>query len=119
MSKAIANDKTASSPIGMSGTKTNGRDDLNSARPLYIPKRNAHIQTRRSGAVIPNRPGIESQPSQLLGSGHPIANLVGQRHFGELDNTYKHDAQASVLRRKWLTRLRFELAFSSEVALSN
>jgi hypothetical protein len=26
--------------------------------------------------------------------------LSGQRHFGEMGNKYKHDAQASVLRRK-------------------
>ena len=28
------------------------------------------------------------------------SNLGGHRHFGEMGNQYKHDAQASVLRRK-------------------
>jgi hypothetical protein len=45
--------------------------------------------------------------------------LFGQRHIGVDPRKYKHDAQASVVARKGLTRLRFVLVWPTKVALPN
>ena len=45
--------------------------------------------------------------------------MGGKRHFGEVDNRYKHDAQASESLTTQLTRLRVVLVWTSQVPLSS